>query len=290
MTRTLLYLFPLLAAGALAAAPLPDALRSGTLRYIHRLMNDDGGYRISAAAAPSTLEPTRSCLRSLRVLEDQPGDRRGLGLFILSCYDPVTGGFSDLPGQTPEVRATAMGLMALVETRQARGERPQKAAEYLAMHAKTPAEIYVAVAALDAAGMKAKDPAAWLAPFESARNADGTYGKTAYETASAVVTILRLGGMVAGRERAAKQLNEAQDVSGGWAAADGHVNLAGTYRVLRALHMLKEKPDLARVREFIGKCRNTDHGYGAEPGQPSAANPTYYAVTMLGWIEEMEKG
>jgi prenyltransferase beta subunit len=289
MKRILLCLLSLLAVATAGAAPLPDDQRSGTARYVHGLMNEDGGYRMSSAAGPSQLEPTRSTLRSLKVLQEDPGDRRGLGLFILSCYDTITGGFSDLPAGPPDVRSTAMGLMALAETRQLRGERPRKAAEYLAKHAKSIPEIYVSLAALEAAQMKPADPAAWLQAFEAMRNPDGTFGKSPYDTATAVVSILRLGGTVQNRDAVVSRLKAAQQPEGGFAGEDDAVGLGGTYRMVRAIRLLKDRPDVAKLREYLAKCRGADHGYGPAPGQPATANATYYALTMLSWMEEMEK-
>ena len=63
-------------------------------------------------------------------------------------------------------------------------------------------------------------------------------------------------------------------------------DLESTYRVMRAFHMLKERPDAERCRAFVAKCRNADGGYGVAPGQASAAGPTYYAASILGWLGE----
>ena len=58
-------------------------------------------------------------------------------------------------------------------------------------------------------------------------------------------------------------------------------------RVMRAFHMLKEKPaDVAAFRAFVAKCRNADGGYGVAPGQPSNAGGTYFASIILHWLAE----
>jgi hypothetical protein len=59
--------------------------------------------------------------------------------------------------------------------------------------------------------------------------------------------------------------------------------------VMRALFMLKQRPDLEKLTTFIANCRNADGGYGISPGQPSAGPPTYYASIVLHWVDEMTK-
>ena len=50
--------------------------------------------------------------------------------------------------------------------------------------------------------------------------------------------------------------------------------------------MLKEKPkDVAKLKEFIAKCRNKDGGYGVAPGQPSNISGTYFASIVLYWLK-----
>ena len=72
----------------------------------------------------------------------------------------------------------------------------------------------------------------------------------------------------------------------GKAGAKGS-DLETTYRVMRAFHLLKEKPkDVAKLKEFISKCRNADGGYGVAPGQPSTVSGTYYAAVVGKWLGE----
>jgi hypothetical protein len=290
MKRIALCLFTLLCSAALVnAAPLPPEQRQASVAYAHGLQNQDGGYRVSSAVGVSQLGATSSALRILKYFGGEPKETRSLRLFVLSCFDPATGGFSDLPNGNPDVRSTAMGLMTLAELKMARNERTAKAAEYLQKSAKSLPDIYISAAALDSAGIKPADPSAWIAAWEATRSADGTYGKGAADTASAVITTLRLGGAVKDRDAAARVLRAAQRPDGGFPGAEGASDLGGTYRIMRALYMLKEKPDLARLHEFIGRCRNGDNGYGPQPGQPSTVSTTYFASIVLKWIDEMEK-
>jgi len=56
--------------------------------------------------------------------------------------------------------------------------------------------------------------------------------------------------------------------------------------VMRSFMMLKEQPaDTVRLRTFVAACRNKDGGYGVAPGQPSSVAGTYYAASVLHWLE-----
>src|SRR5207247_1379516 len=97
------------------------------------------------------------------------------------------------------------------------------------------------------------------------------------------------------REQEAKRIKEmlvaGQRTDGGWGkkgatASDPETN----YRVMRALYLLKEKPaDPAKLRGLLAKYRNADGGYGVEPGKSSNISGTYYAITILHWLAELEK-
>lgn len=64
-------------------------------------------------------------------------------------------------------------------------------------------------------------------------------------------------------------------------------NLETSYRVMRAYHLLKVQPlETRKLREFVGKCRNSDGGYGLSPGQKSSVGATYFASIILhGWTK-----
>jgi hypothetical protein len=55
---------------------------------------------------------------------------------------------------------------------------------------------------------------------------------------------------------------------------------------MRTFMMLKEKPDEAKLRAFIAKCRNADGGYGVAPGQSSTVSGTYFAGIVLHWLDQ----
>lgn len=271
-------------AGTTFAAPLPDDQKEKTVEYLHSVQNDDGGYRSSKAVGASQLEPTALCMRALVLLGARPDDQRGLGLFILSCYDPESGGFSDTPGVTPEVRFTARGLIAMSGTRSG-GDRAAKATAYLLKHAKTIPDIAVATAAFEATNRKLPDPAPWLAILEGSRKPDGSYGSGPAETALAAAAIVRLGGSVPNPEPVVRLLKEAQRPDGSFALPGEITGIPAAYTVVRALTLLKEKPDTAKLKEFLARCRNDDGGYGHTPEQASSVSATFDAVSILSWLE-----
>jgi prenyltransferase beta subunit len=283
----------LLAAVALVAtawaAPLDRAQREASLRYVNGLQNADGGFRPAAAPGNSQLGATLPCLRALKHLGGSPREAAQVNRFVQSCFDRESGGFADTPGGKPEVRSTAMGLMALAELKQPPGERGASATAYFVKNAQSVPEFYIAEAALDAAGLRPPDPQPWLAAFEATRNADGSYGKNVADTARAVVTMLRLKGTVKDERNLARLLKAAQHSDGGFGASGDASDLVTTYPVMRALFMLKERPDLERLRAFVARCRNTDGGYGPSPGQASTASATYMAAIVLHWAEDMGK-
>jgi hypothetical protein len=100
--------------------------------------------------------------------------------------------------------------------------------------------------------------------------------------------VLRLEGKVKNPDAIVKALNAGQRNDGGFGKAGVKgSDLESSYRVTRAYHMLKAKPEKASaLREFIARCRNADGGYGVEPGQPSTVSATYYASIILHWLGE----
>ena len=274
--------------GALAGS-LAGKLQRNSLKYLASLQNSDGGFRAGAADGPSSLGPTTSCLRGLRYQGGRTPNRDDILRFLAGCRDHATGGFGDVPGSPADVRSTAVGLMALVELKVPLVPYEAPLTQFLSTRAKGLPEFYISAAALESAGWTTPQAQRWLAEWEATRNADGSYGKGPADTAGAVIITLRLGGTFRDPEGALRILKPAQKPDGGWAAGGDASDLSTIYRVMRCLHMLQSKPDLERLKTFVGRCRNPDGGYGLSPGTPSAAGPSYYAAIVLHWIEEMER-
>ena len=56
---------------------------------------------------------------------------------------------------------------------------------------------------------------------------------------------------------------------------------------MRSLHMLHSQPqDVDRLRAFLDSCHNADGGYGVAKGKTSSVSGTYYAASILHWLNE----
>jgi len=274
---------------ACAAAPLSQEQRAATVAFAAGLQNDDGGYRPTPATADSSLGATTSGLRTIKYFGGEARRKRRTTSFVMSCYHPTLGAFSDKPGGTPDVRTTAIGLMSLGELQGPIQEHAPAILRYFNENAKSLPDVYIAAAALDSAKVSNPNASTWIAMFAPALSTgDESTGKGAPELASAAITTLRLGGTLPNREHVARVLQAAQKPDGGFGAAETS-DLSTTYRLMRAVYMVKAKPDLARLRAFIDRCRNPDAGYGPTPGQPATASATYNAGIVLHWIEELQK-
>lgn len=186
--------------------------------------------------------------------------------------------------------ATAIGAMALVELKIPTAPYEAKLLRYLGARAKTFEEIRIAAAGLEALGKKPPEADGWLQQIGWERNVDGTFGSPgdARATGGATVVVLRLGGKVEEPAKVLAALNAGQRKDGGFGKGeqDEPSDLDSTYRVLRCYHMLKAKPDAARVLAFVDKCRNADGGYGVAPGKPSTVGATYNAGIIRHWLGE----
>lgn len=260
-----------------------------SVKYLRVLQMDDGGFRAAIREPASSLGATTSCLRAFRLFKGGIPRPDAIERYLWRCFDPRNGGFGSAPGERPDVRSTAMGLMTAVELQLPLLRRRVEIENYLASRASSRADIYIAAAALDAAGWSPPTAYRWIGEWEAIRRPDGTYGTLA-DTAGAVITNLRLGGVVDDRVGLLRLFKTAQRPDGGWAAAGNDSDLATTYRVMRAVRMLQSSPDLGRLRRFLDRCRNGDGGYGNRPGDTSQAGPTYYASIVLNWAERSDRG
>ncbi|HKI30710.1 MAG TPA: prenyltransferase/squalene oxidase repeat-containing protein [Gemmataceae bacterium] len=271
--------------------------RKATVTYLRELQAADGGF-LPAAPDPagtrltkSSLRSTSSALRALKYFHGEPRDSRAVAAFVEKCFDKSTGGFADVPGGKPDVVTTAIGIMAVVEVKRPTEPYADGVLTYLGSNVKGFEDIRIAAAGLEALGKKAEQADAWLKDVAKLRHEDGTYGTgngAARDTGGAVVAVLRLGGEVPHEDNVVKTIKSGQRDDGGWGKADAKgSDLESSYRVMRCLHMLKERPaDVDKLKAFIAKCRNKDGGYGTAPGQESGAGGTYFAAIILHWLEE----
>jgi len=290
--RSLLCLVTLCFAPSFLAAQTPEEVKA-TIKFVQARQQADGGFTVSAAEkeGQTSLRATSGAIRALKYFGGEVPDREKAAKFVAACFDTKTGGYSDKPQGKPEIILTAVGIMAAVELKMP-DAFIAKAVDYLAANTnpKEFEEMRIAAAGFDSAKKFPMEVTQrWLAEVVAKKNNDGSYltpTGDARMTGSAVALILRLGGTLTDAERKASLaiLKGGQRTDGGFGKADSGSDLETTYRVIRAFHMLKEKPgDVAKLTVYIGKCRNPDGGYGVEPGKPSTIAATYYASILLHW-------
>lgn len=265
--------------------------KKATIAFVQKLQSGGAFVPAPGEADKQSLRATSSALRALKYFGGEAKDTAATVRFVERCFDKTRGGFSDSPlTLKPDVTTTAIGLMAVVELKMPLEPYVEPAVKYLGENAKTFEEIRIAAAGLEAVGKRPKQADGWLEEIAKLRNPDGTYGKgtgAARATGGAVAAVLRLGGKVDQRDNVVKALKTGQRGGGGWGKEEeADSDLETSYRVMRSLHMLKERPDDARLRAFIAKCRNADGGYGVTPGQKSSVGGTYFASVILHWLDE----
>lgn len=270
--------------------------KKATIDFVQKLQTTTGGF-LPAPAAPTdakaptpTVRATSSALRALKYFGGEAKDRAAAGKFVENCFDKASGGFADTPGGKPDVFTTAVGLMAMMELKLPTEPYVEPGVKFLTENAKQFEEIRIGAAGLETVSKRPKQADAWLDQVVKTANADGTYGKgpgTARATGGAVAAVLRLGGKVEQRDNVVKALKTGQRADGGFGKEeDQGSDLETSYRVMRAFHMMKEKPDDPKLRAFVAKCRNADGGYGVAPGQKSSLGATYFAAIILHWLDE----
>jgi hypothetical protein len=291
MRSTLFLLFLLVSNTALGQ--MTDADKKATLAFITSLQDQNSGaYKVDAAAKPS-LRATAGAVRALKFLgepvEKLPSKDK-TAAFIKQCQDPMSGGFSEPDGK-PDVTITSVGIMAYTTVIPLVPMTPMmenygRAQGYLKSNAKTFEDVRIGAAALESAGIRhAGFEGDWIKIADAQLNNDGTAGKgdgRARDTASVVAMKLRLGYPVANKPKVIEAILSGQRADGGWGKADAQASdLETTYRVMRALMLLKEKPKDSKVlNAWLAKHRNPDGGYALEPGKPSSMSAVYYVTAI----------
>jgi prenyltransferase beta subunit len=273
-----------------------DAGIEQTIAFVAKLHTKNGGF-LAQSPTPEmrqmpTLRTTSAGVRTLHYLKAPLGNKDACVAFVAGCHDSATGGFADVPGGKADVATTAIGLMAVAELNMPVDRYAAGAVKFLTDNARSFEDIRIAAAGLESIHAKSPKNQAWLEQVLKMQNSDGTFGKDAgqaRDTASAVVTILRLGSTPKDTKLVLKVLRVGQRLNGGYGKTDNEIasDLESTYRVMRCFMMLKAQPDRVEgVRTFIAKCRNEDGGYGVAPGQTSTLSGTYYAAIIRHWLEK----
>lgn len=276
--------------GGLGSEQPTAAEKEQTHVWIQACRRPDGGFAENHdPKTPSSLRATLAGIRALKYFGGELSEKAACVQFVQRCYNRKETGFAPRPGEKVDVLSTALGLMAVVELDIQDAEYRVPPAVYLCANAKKFEEVRLAAAAYEALRTKCELAADWIADIERKRHPDGTYGNgptAAYHTASAVVTLLRLGKHVEHPDAVLRVLRAGQRPDGGWGLLpDNRSDLESTYRVLRAFAMLKASPqEPAACRQFVARCRCADGSYALRPGQNGSLTATYFAAAVLRWL------
>ncbi len=287
-----------------APAQTADEIKA-TLKFIDSLRDaDTGAYAVNPPKAGEKPAPglraVNGAVKAIKYLGGEVTDKDKLAKFVMGCYDDKTGAFAE-PGGKPDVAITSVGVMAAIEVGVPR-EKVKKAMEYLAANAKTFEEMRIAAAAVEAFGVKESgiNVKPWvretafelLSANESQERGQLPADGVSRSYGSALALSLRLGVQppVAKLEPATALILAGQRDDGGWGKKDAKASdTESTYRVMRALMLLKEKPqDVDGLKKFLASCRRKDGGYGVDAAAPSSMSGVYYFAVVRHWLSEMK--
>jgi acetyl esterase/lipase len=250
--------------------------------------NKDGGFALKEGEL-SSLGATNSALRVLKHVGGSVPDILGCIKYVKACRD-AGGGFAPMPGGKPGVAITAIGLMAAAELKIADPAMIKEASDYLGKNAKEFEEIRMAIAGLEAVHGSSPEFSKWNELLQGMRKPDGTWGEgpeQAYATGGAGAAVLRMGLKLDKRDAVVTALKAGQRPEGAWSKDAGPPDLAATYRIMRALYMLHERPDIERLLAFIARCRQSDGSYASKPGGAGDLGGTYTATIVIYWVRQL---
>jgi len=273
------------AAGARAQSPAEFAQ---TAAYVGSLQNPDGGFA-SAPGQPSSLGATNSAVKILGYVGGSIPDVLKCIEYVKSCR--VDGGFAPAPGGKPDSLTTSIGLLVVGELKIADRELIDGAIAYFHENAKEDEQVRMAIAGLEGVDAKSPDMPRWVEQIEKLGRPDGTVAEgpdQAFKAGTIAATVLRAGGSLKNREVLVAAMKAGQRPDGGWSKGDGPSDLGSSYRIVRALYMMKERPDLDRLRSFIASCRKPDGTYSSTPGGEGNLGGTYTASILTYWSRRLE--
>lgn len=260
-----------------------------TAAYAAAQQNADGGFAASPGQ-PSTLGATNTGLRVFDYVGGSLLDEPGCIRFVTSCKVPG-GGFAQRPGGKPDVVTTAVGLMAAAELKIADKAMIDAAVAYFGANARAFEEVRMSIAGLEAVGARSPDFSRWAEQLETMRTPDGSFGQhpgKAFVSRGVAAAILRMGMNLEKRDSVIATIKTGQRPDGAWSKDDGPSDLSSSYRVIRALYMLKEKPDVERSTGYITSCRHADGSYSSTPEGPGNLGATYFATIILRWLRLLD--
>lgn len=259
-----------------------------TLRYIESLRDPASRvYKVTAEGKPN-LRAINGAVKAIKLLGGQVTDGQKLQEFVIRCYEPTTGAFAEEPGGHVTLTATSVGIITAVGIGLPK-DRFRKALDHLKAKATVWEDVRLAGAAVEAWGVKdcPIDLTGWDAIADQAGESavGGPREGGARDVGGVVAFKLRLGRELPAKEAVAGFLKTGQRQDGGWAkpGAD-ESDLESSYRVMRALHLLKAKPEASALRAFLASCRKPDGGYSVTPKGPASMSGVYYATMIESWL------
>jgi hypothetical protein len=264
--------------------------KAATVAWLSNRQQPNGGFAVDAKpATPATLTATLSAVRALKYFGATLPRAPDIVQFVRSCWNEKDGGFAPTPGGKPDVRTTAIGMMALVDLKAADQNQDMisRGMAYQGAHVKDYEDARIAAAAVEATKKPVPEVKKWLEIVRALPATEG--GDQSRDTGGSIVAFLRLGEPVGDKEAVLKVLRAGQRPSGAWGKTGGGPELETSYRVMRAFFMLKAKPDVAKLRQFIARCRQADGSYAVAPGQPSSVSATYNAGIISYWLDRLEE-
>ena len=279
-----------------AGASATPEQKQQTVAYLRSLQTTEGGFLPAKPAGEQAMKPTLgatgSALRAVKYFGGDARDRAAAARFIEKCLDRPTGGFADEPGGKPGTITTDVGILAAVEVSLPPETYAAAAMRYVVANSRSFEEIRMAAASVEALGKRPPEADQWLAELAHSATPMAPLARATprtRETGSAVAAELRLGVALSDEQKrkVLRAIQEGQRSDGAYGeGGKPGSDLATSYRVTRCLHMLHELPaNVAALRLFIARCRNEDGGYGVTPGQPSSVSGTYYAGSILHWLD-----
>jgi hypothetical protein len=286
-------LLALLLLPAFAFAQTADE-KKATVKFIDSLRDPEtGAWAVSPPKEGEKLKPSlravNGAVNALKFFGGELTDKEKVTKFVLSCYDEKTGAFAE-PGDKPTVAMTSVGVLAATALGIEKAKY-KKAMDYLKTNAKTFEDYRIGAAAIEAYGVKesAIDVIDWIGAAMKDENSPSKSAPNARDLASLAALGERLGVKLADAERAdvAALVRRDQLPDGGWAKPKTKASDAETtYRVMRALMLLTEKPkNPEAVAKFVTSCRRPYGGYGVDAEAPSSMSGVYYAAKISEWLK-----
>ena len=146
----------------------------------------------------------------------------------------------------------------------------------------------MSAAGLEAIGVYSPDAPRWYHQIQGMRNADGTLRQAGRPCrsppAASAAAILRLGMPLEHRDAIVKAIKAGQRPEGGWSKDDGPPDLSSSYRIMRAMFMMHERPDHrppARLRRPLPQARRQLLQHARRRGQPRRHLPGHHPRLLV---------